>query len=312
MKHPRPLVVASLAVAALAVALLVVTVLRNGPRREGATGTPLIARPSLSPSEIYFGDLVHARIDVSIDPKRIDPDTMELARAFAPYRSVGPIRRVRSDTGRLSIISFQVTLRCLELRCLPNSGDTVIRPQPARIVFSSPSGRHELELGWPDLEVTPRILNSAFSSSIERVSSWRAQDRVPPAVSYRFSPTALETLLGILGGLLLLAGAALFTYHLVGTPEVVERWRLARLPPLERALRLLESSSIRSGSPARRRALDLLAVELARTGEPAKAGEARSLAWTDAPPTLGESRRIASEARELFEHKNGSDGDGSD
>jgi hypothetical protein len=255
---------------------------------------------------------VRARIDVSVDPTRIDPNRIELAPAFAPYQSVGPIRRSRSGAGRVSVVSFQVTLRCLELRCLPDSADTVIRPQPAHIVFASPSGRHELEVGWPDLEVTPRILKSAFSSSVERVSSWRAQDRVPPAVSYGFSPTSLETVLAILGGLLLLGGAALFTLHVVGTPEVVERWRLSRLPPLERALRLLESSSIRSGSPARRRALDLLAVELARTGEPAKAGEARALAWTDSPPALGDSRRIASEARELFERKNGSNGDGRD
>jgi len=69
---------------------------------------------------------------------------------------------------------------------------------------------------------------------------------------------------------------------------------------------VLESSSLGPSSPARRRALDVLVVELGRNGEPRMALEARTLAWADAAPPAGGTRRLVSDVRTmLHDRENG-------
>lgn len=304
MSRTRRLGVLGLGIAVLAGVVLAVALLRGGgaPKGEFAlpSGVAIAAQAKLSPREIYFGDSVLARVDVEIDRAQIDPDTVALEGVFAPYRPVTPVRRVRKDAARLSRVSFETTLRCLEARCLPKRQDASIVLPRARIAYSAGTGKRALNVSWPPLAVAPRIDPHAVRSfSTEQLANWRAQYVVPPPVSHRISPGWLEALLGGVGVLLVLAGAGVFIHHLIGTPSIVVQWRTARLPPLERALRLLESPSLGPSSPARRRALDVLVVELGRNGAPAMALEARTMAWTNADPPTGETRRLVADVRTL-------------
>ena len=279
MSRTRRLEVVGFGIAVLAGVVLAVALLRGGgaPKGEFAlpSGDAIAVQATLAPREIYFGDSVLAHVDVEVDRTKIDPDTVALEGAFAPYAPVTSVRRVRKDAARLSRVSFETTLRCLEARCLPARRDaSIVRPR-ARIAYSAGTGKRELDVSWPPLVVAPRIDPALVRSfSIEQLTNWRAQYVVPPPVSRR-SPGWVEALLGGVGALLVLAGAVVFVHHLIGTPSIVVQWRTARLPPLERALRVLESPSLRPASPARRRALDVLVVELGRSGAPAMAHEAR-------------------------------------
>lgn len=313
MSRARPLTAIGLAAAALAAAVLAAALLRGGGSAQGGPSLPagvaIGARTTLSPREIYFGDSVLARVDVAIDRDRIDPDTVGLKAVFAPYRPVGPVRRVRKDAAHLSTVSFEATLRCLEVRCLPKRVGSIVTPHPARIDYSGAAGDRALRVSWPSLTVAPRIDSSTGGSlDAEQLAAWRAQYVAPPRVSYRISPVGLEALLGVCGVLLVLGGAGVLIYRVAGTPTIVEHWRTARLPPLERALRMLESPALAPASPARRRALDVLVVELARSGEPGMAFEARTLAWTDAAPPVGDTRRLVADVRTLLhDRENGSE-----
>jgi hypothetical protein len=304
MTRPSPLHLVALGIAVLAGLVFAISLLRGPGAPQGGpqwTGAPIRARATLSPREVYFGDSVRARVEVEVDRERVDPDSVTLKNTFAPYRSVGPLRRSRKDAGRLSLVSFETTLRCLELNCLPERARAALSPQPASVVFSDAGGEAVLRVDWPSLEVSPRITpstESAFDS--ETLASWRAEYVDPPPVSYRLSPAWLEALLGVMGVLLIVVGAGFLLRDLLGTPKIVVQWRTARLPPLEHALRVLESPSLAEDIPARRRALDVLAVELGRTGEPAMAVEARSLAWTDAAPLRRDTRRLVTEVRTML------------
>lgn len=305
MSRTRRLEVVGLGIAVFAGVVLAVALLRGGgaPNGEFAlpSGAAIAVQATLSPREIYFGDSVLARVDVEVDRAQIDPDTVALEGAFAPYGPVTSVRRVRKDAARLSRVSFETTLRCLEARCLPERRDaSIVRPR-ARIAYSAGTGKRALNVSWPPLVVAPRIdPGTVRSFSVEQLTNWRAQYVVPPPVSRRISPGWLEAVLGGVGAMLVLAGAGVFIHHLIGTPSIVVQWRTARLPPLERALRVLESPSLRPSSPARRRALDVIVVELGRDGAPAMALEARMMAWANADPPAGGTRRLVADVRTLL------------
>jgi hypothetical protein len=313
MSRARLLRVIGLGIAVLVGLVLAVALLRGGGAPKGEftlpEGAAIVAQATLSPREIYFGDSVLARVDIAIDRDKIDPDTVALQGTFAPYRPVTLVRRARKDAARVSTISFETTLRCLEVRCVPERPRTSVALPRAHVVYSTVAGKRALDLSWPPLEVATRIdPRTVDSFSTEQLATWRGQYVVPPPVSYRISSAWLAALLGGAGVLLILGGAGVFIHHLVGTPKIVVQWRAARLPPVERALRVLESSSLGPSSPARRRALDVLVVELGRTGEPARALEARTLAWADAAPNAGDTRRLVADVRTLLHDRENGDG----
>jgi hypothetical protein len=69
------------------------------------------------------------------------------------------------------------------------------------------------------------------------------------------------------------------------------------LPPLERALLLLELSERVDGAGDQRRALERVADELTRRGETELAKAARALAWSERPPRTEQTMEFAASAR---------------
>jgi hypothetical protein len=77
------------------------------------------------------------------------------------------------------------------------------------------------------------------------------------------------------------------------------RWRPELdLPPLERALLLLEWARRRPDGEDRRRALELLAGALENEGRSALAGDARALAWSDDSPSPEQATALARRVKE--------------
>ena len=117
------------------------------------------------------------------------------------------------------------------------------------------------------------------------MAPWRADLTALPPVSHRSSPTLIIALLLLVAGLLVLPACVLIYLALPwrASPSW-ESW-LALLPPIERALAVLERARTQGDGTARRRALERLGMELRARGAEELAREALELAWTEATPT---------------------------
>jgi hypothetical protein len=117
------------------------------------------------------------------------------------------------------------------------------------------------------------------------MAPWRADLIALPPVSHRWSPTLIIAVLLLAAGLLVLPACVLVYLALPwrASPSW-EAW-LALLPPIERALAVLERARTQGDGTARRRALERLGMELRLRGAEELAREALELAWTEATPT---------------------------
>jgi hypothetical protein len=245
-------------------------------------GRTIVATGELLPRTSLFGDPVTARVVAAVDRRRIDPDGLALTTRFTPYERVGDVQVRRRDVGHETQLVYTVPLRCDESTCLPREGRVTFRFQPARLGAAL--------VRWPALEVGSRI-----NLSEQQALRFRATLAPLPAATSRVSPTALAVAAFSLAGLLVLLAA--FLVGRVG----LRAWRrkpALDLPPVERALLLLEWTRNRVNGMDRRRALELLAGALESEGRRELAGEARALAWSDDSPSPEEATRLARRVKE--------------
>jgi hypothetical protein len=262
-----------------------------GPAAAADPPPAVEAQAVLSPQIVLFGDTLTARVDVTVDPARVDPDSVRVRTDFAPWELVEPPRRARKDGRGTAYVSVTFVLRCLTSPCVPPR-DTAPRDFPPALVTYAGDGRLEVE--WPRLVVHSRIPDRAPQFP------WKADVVSLPAVSYRLPPGVLLGLL--LGGavLLTLSGGALA--YRARPPRRVAPEPLPApppeppLPPLERALVLLEDPHPQDGTADRRRALELVADALAGRDE-GLAANARALAWSEHDPPPSETTGLAARAR---------------
>ena len=257
------------AVAALTVAAaLVLAVVLTGSSTQAVPEHALTAEASLSRSGALFADPLRATIEVLVDRKRVDPARVGFSVAFEPYSRIGIPRLSRHDTDRLTQLVFSTDLVCSTDVCLPKGRSSSMRIRFARAqVFYFPrdgSGRKTLKLNWQPLTLgtrtTPADLagDDPFSQPI-----WHASTD-PLAVSYRFSPSVLKTVLVVLSALFFV-GAAFALWRVLRALQA--RLRLPLPSALERAVRLVERTEAREDAAAKRKALELLSRELTRSGE---------------------------------------------
>jgi hypothetical protein len=269
----------------------------NGP----PPGSFLATSRSMTPTAHLFADPVAVRIDAVVDRERFDPDRIGLRVSFLPYTIVGGLARSREDFSRFTRLTFRLQLRCLTVACVPRRLGSVLGPQegrgerrtyrfkPARIVYDDPRSRkvrHLRRVWWPPLDAISRL--SATNTGIPAIGSapgaeFEATITPVPEPSYRLPPALL--------GVVLLGGAAALLSLPVGL--VVREIRRRRpepeaereLPPLERALLLVESARDRGDSEEQREALEALAFELDAEADAERAREVRALAWSPRDPT---------------------------
>jgi hypothetical protein len=266
------------------------------PRRLQADGT-------LAPRIVLFGDTVRAHVDVTLDRRRVDPDSVKVRASFKEWRHVGPAQVDRSDAGSTTYLRVEYVIRCLKQNCPPQRDLRPFEFDPATVSYTDRSDgtpeQESVEVFWPRLIVNTRIGPGDLAIAGR---PWRADVATVPAPSYRASPRLLVSALAAAALALALAGIAL-TW--LGWPRrqpeplpAVPPEPEFLLTPLEQALELLEDAARANGAADQRRSLELVAEVLAQRGdEDGLAPAARELAWSPVPPPPEASKDLAIRVR---------------
>ncbi len=318
MSLERILPVAGFA-ALVALGAIVVALLWDG----GGSGVPepTVVSPSgidayadLDTYSVHFGDTVTARVEVTIDRDRVDPDSIRVKADFTPWKPIGAPDVLRRDGKSTTYLETRYRLRCLESFCTTQDEANVQDFPAARVTYSapedsgSPAGTHTVETAWPSLLVTARYAPpSASQGTSQPPTRWQADLVSLPAATYRIGPWALAALLFTAAVLLAGAATALVLRTRRRVASVVVAGLVAPagpgLTPLEYALRLLEDATRVNGSGDQRRALELVADGLVHRGDRPLARSARALAWSRPVPTIEETRGLATDARRVLEEQ---------
>jgi hypothetical protein len=269
------------------------------------------ARAVLSPRPVAFGDTVTARVDVTLDRRRIDADSVRIATDFAPWAPTAEPERARRQGASTTHISSTWTLRCLASACLPPGQPLRTRLAPTTVTYDTlgpqAASGQRLTARWPLLVVNTRLQASALtppafgSGTSPFETPWRGDMVSMPPVSYRVDPeTARIPLFGAAAAFAVLGLALAYLGRPRRRPKPVllpEEPPAPVLRPVERALAMLEDAVAVDGAADRRRALELVAAELAGRGSHDLARLARTLAWSKQSPALERTTPLAEEAR---------------
>jgi hypothetical protein len=271
-----------LAVSVVAVALSLFIRWEESTAPQGVT-----ARTSLAPLAGLFGDAVHAEVDVLLDPRRVDPDSVLVSVDFGPLEGPALVAPQRADGGRTTHVRFRYTLLCLREDCRPQDGKHEVKLAPAVVRYRLVDGTTQtLRAEWP----APVVIASRLTAEASARPVWRVREQLP-RVSYRVSPSLVAAVGFSVAALLALAAVLVIAREAVAFSRRRSSDPLAGLTPLERALALLARAVADGGTAQQRRALDRLARELLRAGDVELAGDAGRLAWSRARP---EGDRVAS------------------
>ena len=292
-------------------AALAVVVLRDGgggrPRRPAAAAAG--AAGTLSPRILLYGDTLTARVDVTLDRRRVDPSSVAIRGAVpgvgARREAAGRAARLRralapADDLRAPLPQADVRARARHapVRVQARAGDFTERTSRGRTIQRTTS------VAWPRLIEHSRIAPNDLAT----VNPWRIDLMTLPEPSYRASPSLLLVLLvgrrrsarrrrrGARLRRLAAARARARAGARAGARRVVT--------PLERALELLETAAGPNGAADQRRSLELVAEVLAERGhDDEHARAARELAWSPTPPPVEATRGLAARVRATLEEE---------
>lgn len=285
---------ALLAVLAVATAVVVALAVAGGwwsGSDEAAPGPPISAQATVTPAAAHFGDTLTAGAVVTVDPRRVDPDSVRLATQFLSYRVADSTHVVR-HAGRTATVAWSYTLECLGAGCAPGRPQVVLDFPAAVLRYATASGAaRRLRLVWPTITVASRLDDEDRAAPIAHLRV----DATPPAVTYDVAPGALVDGLVAGAALLVLAASALlwfgFRMRPTAAPAVAAS---APGSPIEEALRLVRETAANGHDPALRRlALQRLVRELRAVGRPVLAADAGRLAWSDGAPSAAGANALA-------------------
>jgi hypothetical protein len=266
------------------------------------------ASGTIEPRIVLFGDTIEARVDVVVDPTRIDPGSVRVAAAFSPWEIVDAPRRTRIDSDTMSHLRTTYVLRCLSVLCLsPGQSTQTVFPS-TRMTFSTtrragrPAQTRTARINWPVMTVFSRYSTSSFEGRQGLVTPWHADLLTFPALSLRL-PWGLLLVVLVGSGLLLLVAGGTLVYaawprRAVAPPPEPEEPPPPPLSPLEQALALLEDAARSNGAEQRRRSLELVAEVLEEWGDTELARAARDLAWSESNPAVEQTSHLATRVRE--------------
>jgi hypothetical protein len=263
-------------------------------RVPGGIGLALL----LDPASPHFGDPVTATVEILVDPRQVDPESVRLVADFEPYRSAAPPLRSRREAQGLVTIRQRYRLLCLRAPCAPPVGGIrTFRFTPARLTFRRLNG----STGVFTRRWYPLTVGSRLSRDLALRGDWQARIFPLPEVSYRYDAGGLSAALSAAAALLALAGAALVAraYGPLVRAELRRRG-LARLRPIEREVALLRDATARGDADSQRRALDGLARVLGENGGSDLALGARRLAWSRSAPPEQDSLALADEVESRY------------
>ncbi len=271
----------------------------------GAVGIARV-QTALEPNPVLFGQRLTATLDVLVNAKVADPDTVEARARFFPFVLVASSRRDEKRDAGIVRVRFSYRLACDSLACLTGSKQERKLTFPATLVRYQDREDHARRTAatWPALRLVSRVGSESPFRSLTTTSTLfnltplleLPADVSAPAPTYRFAPTTGALVL-LAAALLALAGALWLLL------SVVARWRakteaVVQLSPLERALGAVDDTARHEpGSAEHREALALLARELRRDGRTELVQPARRLAWSEQAPTAGASRELVTQVR---------------
>jgi len=295
-----PLRAAALLIAAVVVGVVAGLALlegNDGPTSaERTRSAPLTARTAIRPRVHVFGDPLVAEVDVILDRRRVDAETVRIDPIFTPFEQVATATRERSRAGDSVRLVYRYALGCFNPACVPTGERRSFELPSVRVAYSGPStrGRTIDSTTWPAFDVASRL----GPSDVEQ-PRWRADQRRLEPAAYRLSPGVLGA--GLIGSAaLLVAGAALLAGRLLprrGATAVAPP-DTARASPLEGAAELVRLHALGGRTPDGRRALEGLARELGAAGRSPLARRARALAWSPAPSDPAAVERLLTDVRD--------------
>ena len=325
MSERRRGILAGLGLAGVAlVGALVVMVVWEGGR--SGEPEPTVTNPSgiqayadLDRYKVHFGDTLNAKVEVSVDRARVDPDSIRINTDFTPWKAAGAPEVVRRDGTSTTYLETRYTLRCLESFCTTPDAESAQGFRAARVTYTAlgkaagGAGPRTVQAAWPQILVTARYAPpSASQSPRQTATQWRANLLSLPAATYRIGPWALVTVLLVAAALL----AAVAVLIVLRTRPRQSAAAVVAAPagfagpgitPLEYALELLEDPTRVNGSGDQRRALELVADGVFDRGDGALARIARALAWSRPVPKIDETSGIARKARAVLGMREESD-----
>ena len=258
---------------------------RNAWDKGGGPGLgeePIVGTALLAPEQHLFGDAVRARVELIVDTKRVDPDSIEIGANFDPYRELRPVEMTRSEDGAITNLRYDYVIGCLVSRCLPRgTGRVEIGGVAVNYLRRGESEPSAATVEWVPIRAAGRIDPNALEQA-----ALRSDLRDLPSASYRVSPRTVE-LVALALAVLFAVGAAILILRLLPLDRMATRLGarfVDKRSPLEQALALVRESAASGSAEEERRALERLAVELRRTRNPALAGDASRLAWSQPVP----------------------------
>ena len=273
----RALVVAAATAAAL-LAVAIAALLPAQPDRSlPAPKKTVVVRAAFTPAAVEFGDVITARIVVSLDARAVRPASLRLVYDLAPLTQLGSSVERHTTRGALVVVTRELRAACLADACVSSAGPRSIAPSPARVdVALRGGGRVTANVPWAPLSVAGRVTPADLSAA---QPPFRASTELPPA-TYRAAPASIAWLLDGAAAILAACGGALAAAVLLGA----RRTRPGETPDaLARALRLARDARTRP-DPDRRAAAGHVARLLARR-DPPLARAAEDLAWSRPSPT---------------------------
>jgi len=275
------------AVLAVLLVLFVALGWRPGSGGETRPAQPFAATASVSPTAISFGDRLGARLDVVVDPRKIDVASVEVRPRFGLNRMVGATLKQTSGTGKL--LSYRYVLECLLPGCAPQGTRVARRFPPALVSFRTREGQLvNQQVRWPAYQLVSRVTDAQRQHPM---SSLRF-DASLPAPSYRIAPSTLRTLAVVLAALLAVAAVGL-AWIALGRHATAERGPTTSR--LAQALQAVRASTANGHPEERRKALGWLGRELRAVERPGEADAARRLAWSAEPPSPRSTGDFATE-----------------
>jgi hypothetical protein len=261
---------------------------------QGTLQEPIAVAATLAPAQHLFGDPLRARVDVVLDAREIDPETVRLRVNFAPYRPLVPPSRREDVSGSVTRIRYDYRLACLGYRCLPR-GQGRFNLRNAAVEYRAGDGQARTEeIDWPALQASWRIHPRRLFEAEVR-GDYR--DLGPP--TYRVSPRLVQIVAVVLA-VLFAALASILILRLLPLARIAERLGLKtvdRRTPLQRALAHVHQTADRPDEG--RRALERLAHELRLARRPELAGTASQLAWSRDFPADGRLTALSRDIERL-------------
>jgi len=304
----RRRIVPAIVLVGAAVLATLILVIRAGDGGTGAARPPegsadVVVDVRLLPRTVGFGDTLTASVDVTVDRRRVDPDSVRIRQEFSPWGQLARPRQTRQDSAHTSFLRTTYVLRCVIGPCVPPRETYQLEFDPVVVSYRLVEGgkAESVETRWPILVTHSNIVASDLERREAVTTPWRADLLSMPAASYRISPGLLRGLL-FAGALVLGLAGVVFAFIAMPTrePEIEpepEPEPEPALPPLELALILLTDGAQTNGAADRRRALELVAEEMEAREELPLARRARTMAWSEETPTLAETSGLAESVR---------------